>query len=169
MRLSDGIRLAYDRKWSMINTFTVQFIIPQALVDVVGELDDDVNLNVVNANTPDFTNDPIEAFIANRWVIHNGKDSLYRFSMTFRDYDQMSLYRRFMKIYNFAKDNYFDDASMKVIIDKDPDWDNERDKKFMEFDGCLVEGVSNLAFSNDTENQVAEFTVNFKCTTPKIY
>lgn len=153
----------------MVNTFTTQFIIPVPLVDLVGEITDEVNLSIINVQTPDFTNDPIEAFIANRWVIHNGKDSLYRFSMTFRDYDQMSLYRRFMKIYNFAKENYFDDVSMKIIIGKDADWQHESQKKFMEFGGCLVEGVSNVAFSNDTENQVAEFTVNFKCTTPKIY
>lgn len=169
VKLSDGIQLAYERKWSMINTFTAQFIISGPLLGEVGEIGDEANLSIISFQTPDFTNDPIEAFIANKWTIHNGRDSLYRFSMTFRDYDQMTLYGKFMKIYNFAKENYFDDASMKIIIEKDADWQHESPKKFMEFDGCLVEGVSNIAFSNDVESQVAEFTVNFKCTTPEVY
>lgn len=169
MKLSDGIQLAYQRKWSMINTFTVQFILPNPLVDLVGEFGEDTNLSIIGVQTPDFTNDPIEAFIANRWVIHNGKDALYRFSMTFRDYDQMSLYRRFMKIYNSTKENFFDDVSMRVIVEKDGDWNSEKSKKLMNFGGCLVEGVSNLAISNDSESQVAEFTVNFKCTSAAVY
>lgn len=168
VKLSEGIKEAYQRKWSMINTFTVQIILPPALIGKVGVLGDELNLNIISVLTPDFTNDPIEAFIANKWFIHNGKDQLYRFSITFRDQDQMKLYRKFMTIYNFAKENYFDDIKMTIIIMKDGDWDNEYDKSLMTLDGALVEGVSNLSFSNDTENQIAEFTVNFKCNAPYV-
>ena len=33
----------------------------------------------------------------------------------------------------------------------------------------IVESVGQLQFSNDTQNQIAEFTVNFKCVQPNIY
>lgn len=168
MNLDRAVVDAYNRQWSMVNTFTVEFHMPPALIDLVGQFYDDINLNIISVTTPDFTNDPIESFIANRWFIQNGKDTLYRFSMTFRDHDQMSLYRRFMKIYNYAKENYFDDIAMTIIISKDGDWHNEEDKILMTLEGTLVEAVSNISFSNDTESQIAEFTVSFKSNKPTV-
>lgn len=165
MKVSDGIKQAYQRQWSMINSFTVQFNFTPALISQVGVFTDDINLNIKSLNTPDFVNDPIESFIANKWFIHNGKDQLYRFSMTFIDQNQMSLYRNFLKIYDMTKTNYFDDVAMSIIVSKDADWFNESDSTLMELSGVLVEGVSNLAFDNETENQIAEFTVSFKATT----
>ncbi len=170
MLLADGIQLAYERKWAMINTFTAQFILPQKLKEKTTNgfflENDDLNLSIVSFTTPDFTNDPIEAYIANRWIIQNGKDSLYRYTITFRDYDQFKLYSTFMEIYNLTKDNYFDDIAIMISIIKDPDWYNETPRVLFEFGGTLIEGVSNLSFSNDTENQIAEFTISCKCTKP---
>jgi len=174
MDLASGITLAYERRWSMINTFTVQFAFNgEKLKTIVTGLDDletdDINVSVVSVTTPDFTNDPIESFIANRWVIQNGKDSLYRFTITFKDFDSFNLYKKFMQIYKATKDNYFDDISMTVIITKDADWLGEDNESVLfTFNKTLIEGVSNLSFSNDTENQIAEFTVSFKCTQPLI-
>lgn len=167
-KLSDAIHDAYSRKWSMINTFTVQINLPPYLMGLVGKFDEDTNLNIVSVTTPDFTNDPIEIYTAGRWIIHNGKDALYRFTTTFRDHDQMKLYRKFLAIYSITGENYFDDVACEVIISKDADWFYENDSNLLILEGSIVESVSNLSFSNDTDNQVAEFTVSWKCTTPTI-
>lgn len=170
MNLQKALSEAYERKWSMINAFTVMMSASEKMTRFINNFDssvdifsDSLNLNIISMTTPDFANDPIEEYIANRWVIHNGKDQLYRFSITFRDQDQMELYKSFLKIYNFTKTNYFDDAALTIKIIKDADWYKESDEIFMEMEGCLVAGLSNVSFSNDTENQIAEFTVEFKC------
>jgi hypothetical protein len=163
MKLSEGIQKAYERKWSMVNAFTVQIQLPENLISKVGVIDESINLNIVTVNTPDITNDPIESFIANKWYIHNGKDELYRFSMTFRDEDQLSLYKKFYSIYKISKNNYFDDVAMTININKDADWKDENIKLFASYSGVMIEALSNVSFSNDTENQIAEFTVSFKC------
>jgi len=168
LKLDQAVVEAYNRQWSMVNTFTVQIDLSPELTDLVGGFRDDLNLSIISITTPDFVNDPIESFIANRWFIQNGRDALYRYNITFRDYDQMNLYKKFMKIYNFTKTNYFNKASMNIHITKDGDWFNELDKKFLELDGTLVEAVSNISFSNDTENQIAEFTVSLKCNKPSL-
>lgn len=168
MRLSDGIQEAYNRRWSMINSFTVQIILSNYLTSKVGTFGDEINLNIINVTTPDLSNEPIEIFAANRWIIQNGKDTLYRFSITFRDEKQMNLYRKFMRIYSETKENYFDDVQSTVLLYKDADYKDESDQLFMSFGGTIVEGVSNLSFSNDTESQIAEFTVSFKCNNPTI-
>ena len=164
MKLSDGIKAAYERRWSMINTFSVKINMGNGLTQKIGAFSEDLDLNIVSLTTPDFTNDPIESFIANRWFIHNGKDSLYRFSMTFRDYEQMSLYKKFFEIYSLTKENYFDFVKLTITVTKEGDWAGQDDKKIFEYSGVLVEGLSNISFSNDTENQIAEFSVSFKCT-----
>jgi len=173
LKLSEGIVKAYNRKWSMINTFTVQIILNDFITRTknglgIEQFGDDINLSILSITTPDFTNDPIESYIANRWMIQNGKDSLYRFSITFKDYDQMSLYKKFIAIYEATKENYFDDIAITIIVSKDQDWFHEQDNPLIYFQGVLIESVSNISFSNETENQIAEFTVNFKCVYPVV-
>ena len=167
-KLYNAIIDAYQRNWSMVNTFTVEIHPPNYLLDRGINFDETLNLNIISISTPDFTNNPIEAFIANRWIIQNGADSRYTFSITFRDQDQMSLYKKFMKLYILTKENYFDDVALTIIVNKDADWVREDDSPFLMLSGSLIESVSNVQFSNDTENQIAEFTVSFKCNNPEI-
>ena len=165
MKLANAVKQAYERAWSMINTFTIQIDLSTNMSNVVGRFTEDINLNIISFNTPDYTNDPIASFVANKWLIYNGRNQLFRFSITFRDQDQMLLYRVFCKIYNYTGQNYFDDSAMTITITKDADWFQESDKKFMILEGVLIEGISNVSFNNTTENQIAEFTVNFRCST----
>jgi hypothetical protein len=167
MKLFEGIEYAYNRKWSMANTFTVQLHLGSFLTDTVGKFEDDLNISVVSFTTPDFNNTPIEAYIANKWIIANGRDELKRFSITFKDHSQMALYRKFLQIYEYTKERYFDDVAMTVILLKDADYYNEYDLPIINFDDTIIESVSNLALSNDTEAQIAEFTVSFKCVTAR--
>ena len=172
MKLKDGITKAYETHWSMINTFTVNFNFGRNLnIEYLLKtpFDDSINLHIVSLTTPDFQNTPIETYVGNRWRIQNGRDELYKFSITFRDKDQMKLYTAFYNLYKETKEQYFDNCSFIVTIYKDADYFSESDKKFMELKGTIVESVGQLQFSNDTQNQIAEFTVNFKCVQPNIY
>ena len=170
MKFADGLLKAYETKWSFVNTFTVQFHIPDTLKKASGWNDEidgrDINLHIVNINTPQFTNQNIETFIANRWVMHNGRDELYRFEVTFRDKDQMSLYRKFLRMYQATREDYFDNVKMAIQLMKDGDYYSEINDTMFYFDETLIDSISQLQFSNDTENQVAEFTVAFKTRSP---
>lgn len=170
MNLKDGITKAYETHWSMINTFTVQFNFPIYLEKFLKvKFDDSINLHVKSLNTPDFQNNPIEVFVGNRWRIQNGRDELYKFSITFRDKDQMRLYKTFYDIYRDTKEQYFDNCSFTVRVIKDADYMNESNRKIMEFNGTLINNISNIAFSNESQSEIAEFTVDFKCVSPNIY
>ena len=168
MKMADAVTEAYNRNWSMANTFTVQLHLPTFLEGKVGAFGDAINLNVIKLDTPDYSNQGIEVFVANRWIIQNGRDEMYKLSMTFRDERQMSLYRKFVTMYNATKENYFDDVKIQILVYKEKDWAEEEDLLFGTYNNCLIESVSNVAFSNDTENQIAEFSVNFKSTDPQL-
>lgn len=169
LKLHDAVVAAHSRQWSMSNTFTVQISLGEALVDFLGSnFDDSINLNIIGIVTPDFTNAGIAAHVANTWKIHNTRDEVYSYTITFRDDGQMNLYRKFLKIYEFGKVNFFSDASFSVRLLKDADWANEEDKPLFDFDSSLVTGISNLDFSNEQDSAIAQFTVNFKTTRLKL-
>lgn len=173
MNFADGLRKAYDTKWSFINTFNVQFIFVDPITKYDIDWDDDtdgqsINMHIVSIDTPQFTNQPIEVFVANKWITQNGRDELYRFSITFRDRDSMALYRKFMRLYQRTREDYFDYVKFTVLLTKEGDWLNQQDKILFSFEDTIVESVSQLQFNNTTENQIAEFTVNFKTTFPNL-
>lgn len=175
MDFATGLLKAYKTRWSYINTFRVQFHFgvhkskAEKIMEWTREDDESINLNIVNISTPQFQNQPIEIFSANTWRIHNGRDELTKFSITFRDQDQMKYYRKFATLYKKTKEDYFDHVSFDIQIYKDADYLGENEKTLMYLDECIIESVSQLQFSNTTENQIAEFTVNFKCLRTIIY
>ena len=166
MKLADAVRAAYQRKWSVTNNFTVQFVLKGAVSASVAEFKEDINLSIVSIKTPDVTNNGIEFFIGNEWRIHNGNDNLYKFSITFRDYNQMELYQKFMRLYSVTKISYFDDVAIDVILYKDPDWSSEEQIQIIRLEDSMIDGISNLDFNNTVDSEVAEFTVEFKCVNP---
>jgi hypothetical protein len=172
MNFAKGLQKAYEEKWAYINTFTVYLgIVDEDTKKQCGWTDEllrNINLNIVSIDTPQFTNQPIEVFVANQWRIHNGRDELYRFSITFRDKDQLALYRCFVKHYNLTRSDYFDSSKMAIVLSKDADYVDEIEKPLFTFSDTLIESVSQLQFNNTTENQIAEFTVNFKTVIPTI-
>lgn len=169
---ASGVVNILDTKWSFSNSYKIQIEFATALRDFIG-WDNEVHgrildHHIVSLNTPDFSNSPIEVYTAAQYRIHNGKDELYRFSITFRDSNQMDLYRKFINAYRIQKHWYFDDSKMSVKITKERDYIHETDKNLMDLEGVLIEGVSNLDINNTNDAQVAEFTVKFKATSPSV-
>jgi hypothetical protein len=173
MSFARDIQKIYETKWSYINTFDLRiFNIHEKTKAAIGwdqdVMDRDLVQYVVSVDTPQFTNQPIEVFVANKWVIGNGRDELYRFSITFRDFDQMKLYRKFVQLYQRTREDYFDHVKFTVQLAKDGDYYGQNEQKLFDLENTIVESVSQLQFNNTTENQIAEFTVNFKTTTPTL-
>lgn len=167
MNLANGITQAYQTKWSFVNSFRVNLYFPPALLEAADWTDYDndlLQLNIVSIDTPEFTNSTIEAYVADKWVTHNGRDEMYRFTITFRDQNQMELYKKFVKMYRATRLEYFDDVKIIIDIYKDADWGNEQSNKVITIDEALIENVSQVQFNNTTENQIAEFSVGFKAT-----
>jgi len=172
MDFAKGLLQAYETRWSYINTFKVQIQFAPAIKSFIEWKDDvdgrDINLNIVSIDTPQFTNQNIEVYVGDQWRIHNGRDELYRFSMTFRDQDQMKLYKKFVTAYQFQKSQYLEDCKSYITLWKDADYMDEVDKKLFDFEEVMIDSVSQLQFNNTTEAQIAEFTVQFKTPTPLV-
>ena len=166
-----GLSRAYNTKWSYINTFTVEFLFSDSMIALANWSQDeirDINIHIKSISTPPYTNQPIEAYIGDKWYSHNGRNEMWRFTVSFRDSDKLRLYRKFLTMYMEQKDNYFDEVKTGVKLYKDADYADEGSSLVFDFADSMIESVSQVQFSNETEAQIAEFDVEFKCVNPVI-
>ena len=171
MDFRTGLARAYDTKWSYINTFTVEFLFTDYITKEAKWTQEDIqniNIHIKSISTPTYTNQPIEAYIGDKWHIQNGRNEMWRFTISFRDSDKLRLYRKFLLMYQAQKDNYFDDVKTGIKLYKDADYADENSSLVFDFAESMVESVSQVQFSNETEAQIAEFDVEFKCVSPVI-
>lgn len=170
MSFADELQKAYDTKWAFVNTFRVQFHFSDKMKKLgVWSLKDETDMNIFikSINTPQYTNSPIEVYIGDQWRIHNGRNEMYRFTISFRDKDQLYLYKKFIQTYNYQRTEYFNDIKMTIQLFKDGDYYGEKEKLITTYNDVMIESISQIQFSNETEAQIAEFDVEFKCTKPE--
>jgi len=171
MDFASGVAAAYNKKWAYNNTFSVQFIFAKYLKTKIGWTSADekgLDIHIKGVSTPQFTNQAIETYIGDRWRVHNGRNELWKFTITFKDHNQLSLYRKFINTYNAQKIQYFDDIRMTVILLKDADYVSQADSILFTFNDVMIDSVGQVQFSNESDTQIVEFDVEFKCLSPVI-
>ena len=170
MKLNDVINIAHNTKWTKINNFFINIHVPnpdfskKAQWNDTTEFQDKLNTALISCTTPQYTNANVESYVSYEWRYHQGRDEAYRFEMTFRDFNQMELYNRFRGLYTRAKQEYFDTFRMNILVFLDEDHDVSQVPVFYT-DSAMIESLSSLQFSHNTKNQIAEFTVAFRCNT----
>jgi hypothetical protein len=80
----------------------------------------------------------------------------------------MELYTKFLQAHQLQQYNYFDDIKMETKIFKEPDYYSESKRRLFTLEDTIIISVSQVQFSNNTENQIAEFSVQFKSATPRV-
>jgi len=168
MRLHDVISSVYTKPWTRINNFSVQLSFANIMFEKLVGWDlseEDLILSLKSIDTPQYSNNAIEVFTGNEWRFNNGRDEMFRFTMTFRDFDQMKVYTSFVNIYNKSKDNYFDNIKLSIIVNLD-DEDGVSKRVLFEAKDAIVDSISKVNFDHTTENQIVEFSVEFKCSSP---
>jgi len=163
MKLDKMVTLAYNTNWTKINNFTIQLTPSQSKTNNQGILskisNDQLNLALISCDIPPLNVSPIETFLGGRWYFTNGRADMARVTLTFRDFNEFALYKEFSKMFENSLGNYNNIHS--TILDVFTD--NEKgEKKIFSLSGLIIEQVSQLQFSNQTENQIAEFSVTLR-------
>ena len=188
MLLNDVINIVQNKNWTRINNFFIDIFFEPGTKSTIknegqsvkansyGPIDfarmcgwnqiskDDLNAALIGVTTPEYQNALINEYVSYEWRYHQGRDQLYRFTMIFRDFDQMTLYNTFRTLYTKSKEQYFDKIKMNIKVYLDSDFGVESMPIFQTSE-AIIESMSQLQFSNNTENQIAEFSINFVCNT----
>lgn len=141
-----------------------------------------LSLHLKSLSLPQVGAQQLSSWAGNRWAHNYGTPEMYKFSMTFYDSNQLGFYKTFTAQFREQSYRYFDDYTFNVFVSKDSDYGDQyhndmtglearswRSMPLMSLKRCSIEGVGPLQFSNDTENQILEFTVNFVANDIEIY
>ena len=168
MKLNDAINIAQSTHWTKINNFYIEIYInnesfaKKCKWKATPEFRDKLNTALISCTTPTYTNAQVEAYTAYQWRFAQGHDEAYKFTLTFRDFNQMELYNTFRALYTRGREEYFDTISMSVLLWLDEDHDVAAVPVFYT-NSAIIESISTLNFSHNTKNQIAEFSVELRC------
>ena len=166
LSLHDAISKIQETRWTFTNNFNVQFLFDgnNKLAKRYGLDGLDINLYVKDCKIPQIgTSNLIEKFTLDRPRIAMGAWECTTFDFTFKDFDNLDLYKRFVAYVAGERYTYFDQYKFKIKVLKLGDhYGDEPEKHVLTLDNCYITTVSQITFSNDTEAQVLEFGVQIK-------
>ena len=107
---------------------------------------------------------PVEDWVGEEWRFAIGRLEQYNISITFKDYNNFTLYKKFAKGMQDFSRKYPDDQKFNVEIYTTDSFQISSFVKAVDFKDCLLVSVSGAALDNSAVATVAEFTVTMKCT-----
>lgn len=141
-----------------------------------------LSLHLIDLTLPQLTYSLISSYNGKRYSHHTGRPAEYKFNMKFRDSNQLEFYRLFCTQFREQDYRYFDDVYFDVFVSKDSDYGDginigkqtnvdytKQSSPLMSLKRCLIESISQLNFSNNTQNQHIEFSVDFIANDIEIY
>lgn len=141
-----------------------------------------LSLHLKSLNLPQIGAAQLTSWVGNRWAHNYGAPDQYKFSMTFYDSNQLEFYKMFSTQFREQGYRYFDDYAFNVFVSKDSDYGDRyhndttgyqetswRSLPLMSLKRCSITNISQINFSNDTENQIVEFTVDFVANDIELY
>jgi len=174
LKINNIVKTIQNTSWTQINNFSIHMNFVEAKSNSLFKIDNIseelLNAALISVNTTDYKNAQIAEYTGYEFRFHQGRDELYRFEMTFRDFNSnlyddrgsMTLYNIFRDIYWKGKYMYYDDIRMDIIVYTDDDYGTTKQPVFRTTT-AIIESMSQLSFSHTTENQIAEFSVSFMC------
>lgn len=141
-----------------------------------------LSLHLKDLQLPQISSNELSSWTGDRWARNNGQPNQYTFSMTFYDSNQMEFYKLFTAQFREQAYRYFDDYSFNVFVSKDSDYGDRyhndttgfsdrsyKSNPLMSLKRCAIQSISQVTFSNQNENQIIEFTVQFVANDIEIY
>ena len=157
---SSSINAIYEKQWDFISNFKIQILHTKTGDNLIEPKD--LNISISEINLPGYTCSPVEFFAGGEWRIANGRDEILTCSVTFRSYGDMENYKKLVKFYASTKEAYPMDNFCKISFFKLNEAPYTNESEIISFDRCLITGVSQVQFNHSTENQILEFSIDFK-------
>lgn len=164
MELSQAFNKIVNTKWSFANNFKIHFQGEHA--NMFDFLPNHGELHVINFSLDALMAEDLSIFAGGRHLQILGVEEVHSGSFKIRDYNQLSIYKQFIKIWRTQLYKYYDDYKFSIVVIKEPDYPDEREKVILTAKECYIHTVDVLQLDNENENQIFEFTVNFR--TPNV-
>jgi len=143
-----------NKTWIQNNTFSVTFFDgPLAGLEHC----------IKSVQMPDFTRSAVEEYNNGTWQFAPGRQEMYQIAMTFIDNEEDIVYAKALEHWTNNNLKYREEQEMKFMVNpgtrKDRSDDSGSGVKFIE---VMIDSISGLQWDNSSQNQIVEFTINFK-------
>jgi len=156
------VTLAKGQKWQDPSKFSIDITGAGADVlelpgpEILSMCCQGIQLAEINSN-------PIEQYIAEEWRFGTKILENYQIAITFKDYNNFELYKKFAKgIQKFLR-MYPDEQKFDIRVDTSDDFSVDDFKTVVEYKDCMLVAVAGSTLDNSAVASVAEFTVTMKC------
>lgn len=176
MNLHDAVAKIQGTNWTYNNNFDIQFlfddknkIVKSEECRKLKELGQNMSLYIKSFQVPQIgTSNVIDKFILDRPRIAMGMWESTSFDLDFYDFDCMNLYKMFVSYVSKERYAYFDDYKFQVKLTKYTDHKGEQGsdgtygEEVLTLGNCYITNVSSINFSNESEAQIVEFSIQIK-------
>lgn len=122
-----------------------------------------IDISFKSISIPQYTAKLIEELVGGVYHQSRGVDELFELQITFRDFNSMSLYRRFVNAFIYANGNYSDNTLFKIEVFCGGK--QSKNLAILSTNKAYLTAVSQLELSQEN-NEVVEFNVSFKFILP---
>jgi len=146
-----------SKTWTQNNTFAVEFS---------GGPLKNLSHCVKSVSMPDFTRSAVEEYNNGTWQFTHGRQEIYQIAITFWDNEEDLVYEKALQFWNEAHLKYHDDKKFNITVIKTKRSKRSGDKSGLagvKFKDVIIDSISGLQWDNSSQNQLLEFTINFKC------
>jgi len=153
---------AKQPKWQDASKFSISVIGAGAsILNLPGP--DILSMACQGISLAELNTTPIEDWIGEEWKFATGRLENYQISITFKDYDNFTLYKKFAYALQEFTRMYPDDQKIDIKIDTSDDFGVNAFQPTVEFKDCMIIAVSGATLDNSAVASVAEFSVTLKC------
>lgn len=164
--LHEAVAEIQRTKWTFNNNFDLQLLFGPSnkLASKCGLNGLDINLYIKNCIIPQIgVSNLIEQYTLHRPRIAMGVWEPTTFTLNFKDFDNLNLYKRFVAYIAGERYIYFDEYKFQVKLIKLGDHLTDvPEKHVLTLDNCYFTNISQISLSNETESQILEFDVQIK-------
>lgn len=156
--MSTPLEITKSLFWNKANQF---YIDVQPLKGSVPVSMDEFNASLISIDVPDVANENYEDYIAGKFYVAYGRNSIYQITATFKDVWPNKMYTFFNEYLVKNRKQYTDDCKWTIRVDTT--YPGGSRNEVLNVDDALLVGVSNLSFDHSND-QILEFSVTWKFT-----
>ena len=155
--------IAKSVKWQDPSKFKIYFDGKGANAAGFSDLDPDLlSVSCTGIQLAEINASPIEEYIGEQWRFASGRLENYQITITFKDYNNFTLYKLWTKaIQDFLRE-YPEDQYFTLNIQTADAFDVDNFSDIVKFQKCYLTAVSGATLDNSAIASVAEFSVTFK-------
>lgn len=123
---------------------------------------EDLSMACQGVQLAELTMKPIEDYIGEEWRFAHGRLENYQISITFKDYNNFTLYKNFANGMQKMTREFPDDCKIDVKVSSTDNFLINDFEDVVTFKDCMLIAVGGATLDNSAVASIAEFSVTFK-------